>query len=90
MSVRNVFTLDHIFAIRIIRVVYVIGLIVIVLGGVLAMVGSLSMASDSGGTAVLGAVGAIVGMLLGLLLWRLICELWMVTFGIYERLGGRY
>ncbi len=90
MSVRNVFTLDHIFAIRIIRVVYVIGLVVIVLVGIGVFVGSLSMASDSGGAAVLGAVAAIVGTLVGLLFWRLICELWIVTFGIYERLGGRY
>jgi hypothetical protein len=90
MSAKNILNLNHIYAIRIIRIVYVIGLILIVLGGIIAVIGSFSMMGQSAGGGLLSLIASIVAMLVGLLFWRLICELWIVTFGIYERLGGRY
>ena len=30
---------------------------------------------------------AVIGTALGALVWRVVCELWMLGFNIYDRLG---
>jgi hypothetical protein len=73
---------EHLIAPCLIKLIYRLGLLVIAIAGVLSVV-------DSGGAS--GGVGrvllAIGGTLLALLLWRLMSELWILAFNIFQRLG---
>jgi hypothetical protein len=68
-------------------VIYWIGLVLIVLltlSGIADL--NLSWNFQGGGDA-LRVGGALIGGVFAALLWRVICELWLVTFSINERLG---
>lgn len=56
-----------------IQVIFWIGVVVVIVGGLLAMDRSILM--------------GFLGMLVGLLVWRIYCELMLILFKIYERLG---
>lgn len=56
-----------------IQVIFWIGVAAVIVGGLLAMDRSILM--------------GLVGILVGLLVWRIYCELMLILFKIYERLG---
>ena len=88
ITFRDFLSLEKMLAARIIKVVYLIGLVVGAIIGLIALVGSLiAMFSGSFGTGLGGIVVAIVGVVIWFLVWRLSCEVWIVMFGIYDRLG---
>lgn len=66
---------------KLIQVAYWIGIIAIVLGGI----GGIVTALFSGKLLLL--LMNIIGLLLGLLFWRVLCEGAILLFGIYDRLG---
>lgn len=80
---KSFLSFDRMVAVPVIKIVYFLGIALIVLSGLATFFGSLS----GYGSSALGALGALVGMAFGLLLWRLMCEMWIVIFGIYDRLG---
>ncbi|MDD3763894.1 MAG: DUF4282 domain-containing protein [Nevskiales bacterium] len=67
-----------------IRFVYWAGALAIVGVGVQRAFRALVGGSDGG---ILGVLLAVAGAAVLLLIWRVLCELWMVAFGIHERLG---
>lgn len=59
-------------------IIYWIGLVVIVIGGLIGALTALA-----GGNGFLGFIFAIVGAIIGLIFWRIAMELWTVLFAIY-------
>jgi hypothetical protein len=74
-----------------IRVVYWIGIAFIILGTLGAIAGGGMMASamggEGGGFNLFGALLALIGGACGLIVWRVVCEVWIVMFSINDRLG---
>lgn len=80
-------TFDRMIASTLIKVFYWIGLVLIALGVLFAMLGSLVGMGSSFLTGLGGFIIAPIIGLIGLIFWRLYCELIIVIFGIYDRLG---
>ena len=88
ITFKDFLSLEKMLAARIIKVIYVIGLVAGAIVGLIGLVGSLiSMFSGSFGSGLGGIVITIVGVVIWFLVWRLSCEVWIVMFGIYDRLG---
>ncbi len=88
ITFRDFLSFEKLLATRIIKVVYLIGLAAGIIIGLIALVGSLiTMFSGSFGGGLAGIVATIVGVVIWLLVWRLSCEVWIVMFDIYDRLG---
>jgi len=68
---------------RLIRVVFVIGLVLLVLGTVLRIV---AMVPDEG--IIGGLVIPLIGMLVAGLLWRIYCEIILVFFDIRDKVAA--
>lgn len=64
---------------QITKIIYWIGLVLIIL---FAIVGALGALVTQGG--ILGFIVALVGGAIGLLFWRIAVELWLVLFSIYD------
>jgi hypothetical protein len=65
-----------------VKIIYWLGIAAIVLAGLFGFFASL--ANGALGTALLG----LIFTLLGLLGWRVLCEIYIVVFGMFERLGS--
>ena len=88
ITFRDFLSFEKMLATRIIRVVYLIGLVAAAIIGLIALVGSLiALFSGNIGNGLAGIVVTVVGVVVWLLVWRLSCEVWIVMFGIYDRLG---
>jgi len=88
ITFRDFLSFEKMLATRIIRVVYLIGLVAAVIIGLIAFVGSLiALFSGNIANGLAGIVVTVVGVVVWLLVWRLSCEVWIVMFGIYDRLG---
>jgi hypothetical protein len=86
-TLRDLLTFENLLFPRILRIVYLVGAALIglsVLVGVLAALGAMRF-SVGGGLAQI--LFALIGGAVGLLVWRIVCEMWLVAFGIYDRLG---
>lgn len=74
-----------------IRVLYWLGLAVIVLSGVGMMFAGghmgPGMAAGTGGITFGSFVSGALFIVFAGLFWRVVCEIWIVVFGIYDRLG---
>ena len=81
MQFRDLLGFEKLVTPPIIRFVYWIGII----AGVLFGVGGSLMLLTQG--MVLNALLYLAATILGLLGWRILCELYIVAFGIYDRLG---
>jgi hypothetical protein len=80
-SFKDLFSFEKLITPMIIKLVYIIGLVLIALGGIVGFFGA--FAASGFGSALLTLIGALVG----LLAWRIYCELVMVFFGLYDRAG---
>jgi hypothetical protein len=85
---------DKFLAPVLIKIVYWIGIVLIVLGTLTGVVGGGMMMGAMGGYGGYGGgfnpAGALVALLAGaagLLIWRVICEIWIVIFSINDRLA---
>ncbi|GGE34714.1 hypothetical protein GCM10011367_06350 [Marinicauda pacifica] len=78
---------DKLIATTLIKILYWIGLALILIGVVVGMLGGLAgMTQDF--VAGLGAfVGAPIAGVIGLLFWRFVMEVYIVIFSIHDRLG---
>lgn len=78
---------DQMIAPTLIKWLYWVGLVVIAIMAVVELVTALGAM----GTSFLGGLGllfgVVVGTAFGVLFWRVMCELYIVLFRIYERLG---
>lgn len=78
---------DKFVAPTLIKIVYWLGIVGIVLGMLVSMAGALQMMSYNAATGLGSILIAVIGAAVGLLVWRVICELWIVIFSINDRLG---
>lgn len=79
MKFSDFFSFEKLITPTVIKIVYWIGLVAIVLGGLFSF---FQMISIDGLTALL----TLVGMLIGLLFWRVLCEGIIVGFNMLARL----
>ncbi|MGQ0742533.1 MAG: DUF4282 domain-containing protein [Alphaproteobacteria bacterium] len=83
METQDFLNFDKMIAPTLIKFVYWVGLVLILLWTVWSMFMGLGFGSGI----VHFFVAALTGVV-GLLAWRIVCELWMVIFSINERLGA--
>lgn len=82
--VKRFVTFDKLIATTLIKILYWIGIVFIVLGTLFGMFSGFGDGFASGiGRLVLAPIGGIIG----LIVWRFLCEIYIVIFGIYDRLG---
>lgn len=78
---------DKLIATSLIKFLYWFGLAAIALGVVVGLFGAFAMMTQN----FIGGLGMLlitpIGGAIGLLFWRFICEVYIVIFGIYDRLG---
>ncbi len=77
-------TFDKLIATSLIKFLYWVGIVFIVLGVIVGAFGSFSQGFWAG---IVGLIAAPIGGILGLIFWRFLCELYIVLFGMYDRLG---
>ncbi len=75
---------DKLIATSLIKLLYWIGIVLIALGVLAGILGGFSQGFTSGITSL---VLAPLGGILGVIFWRFLCEIYIVIFGMYDRLG---
>ena len=86
-QVSDLLSFDKVIAPRVMKLVYFVGLIGVAVGGIAAFLGGLAAMALSFTTGLGTMILAVIGTALGALVWRVMCELWMLGFNIYDRLG---
>ncbi len=86
-SVGDLFQFERMVAPTVLKIVYWIGLAGIVIYMLMALAAAIGMMDYSPGGGLGMLLLAILGGLFGLLFWRVMIEVYMVLFGIFERLG---
>lgn len=91
MNFNNLMNFNVFVAPTLIRIVYWIGIVFIVLGTLMGAVGGGMMAGAYGGygggfNPLTFLITLVAGALM-LLVWRVMCEIWIVIFSINDRLG---
>jgi Domain of unknown function (DUF4282) len=86
-SSADLLNFEKLLSLTLLRIVYFLGLLGICLAVLFAAFGALGVMRYSFATGTGTLVFAIVSGAMGVLVWRVICELWTVLFGIYDRLG---
>lgn len=85
--VKGFFNFDKLIAGTLIKIIYWIGLAGIALWGIVFLFSALAMMTQS----VLAGLGMLiilpVILAISVLFWRFLCEIYIVIFRIYERLG---
>lgn len=83
--VSRFFSFDKLIATGLIKVFYWIGVVFIALGTLIGMFSGFGQGVVQGlGMLVLAPIGGIIG----LIFWRFLCEVYIVIFGMYDRLGN--
>lgn len=77
-------TFDKLIATSLIKFIYWVGIVFIVLGTIIAAFASFSQGFGAG---IGGLIVAPIGGVLGIVFWRFLCEVYIVLFGMYDRLG---
>ena len=76
---------DKLIATGLIKIFYWIGIILIALGTLVGMFSGFSQGFVTGlGMLILAPIGGIIGIIF----WRFLCEVYIVVFGMYDRLGN--
>jgi hypothetical protein len=82
------FDFESLIGAGLIKIVYYVGLVCAALWALVALAGVLQSSSYmGGGAALIGLLAVILGLLVWIVFWRFMCELWMVIFKIHDRLG---
>lgn len=71
----------------IIKFLYWLGIVIILLFGFGTVTGSINTMSWNAGLGLLQLVVAFVGVAFGILIWRVICEMYLTFLSINDRLG---
>ncbi len=81
MQFSDFFDFEKLVTPSVIKVIYWLGIAVLAVFGLASFF--MGLLSGSIGAGLLSLVGSV----LGLLLWRVMCELYIVIFGMFDRLG---
>lgn len=87
MRFQDFLNFDKMIAGPAIRILYWLGIAIIVLFGLGSIAGSVNTMSFNPGLGLLQLVVAAVAVVFGLLFWRVICEMYLVFVSMNERLG---
>lgn len=85
--VADLLSFEKTLSLTLLRFVYYLGLVGIALAVIVKALGGIGTMRYSAATGLGAVLLSLLGGGLGVLLWRVMCELWMVIFGIYDRLG---
>lgn len=80
MQFSDLTSFEKLISPTLIKILYWVGIVFIVIGG-------LSALFTGFGVGVWQVLVAIIGTIAALLGWRVLCEIYIVVFGIYDRLG---
>ncbi len=86
-SFGDLFQFEKMVAPVVLKVVYWLGLVGIVIWLLIALGAAVTMMDYNVGGGLLGVLVAVVGSAFGVLVWRIMIEVYMVLFGIHQRLG---
>lgn len=86
-SFSDLTSFEKLVAPKVLKIIYWLGLIGIVLLCLISFAGAFGMMQYSFATGLGTMIMSLVGLVFGVLLWRVVIEMYMVFFGIYERLG---
>ena len=78
---------DKFVAPSLIKVVYWLGIVGVILGALAAMAAALGQMGYNAAAGLGGILLALIGAVVGVLIWRVVCEVWIVLFSINDRLG---
>lgn len=71
----------------VLKLLYWLGIVIILLFGFGTVTGSINTMSWNAGLGLLQLVVAFVGVAFGILLWRVVCEMYLTFLSINDRLG---
>jgi hypothetical protein len=86
-SIADLVSFEKLVAPKVLKVVYWLGLAGISLVCLVSFVGAFGVMQYSFATGLGTMLVSIVGLAFGVLVWRVVIEMYTVFFGIYERLG---
>ena len=86
-SIGDFFQFEKMVAPTVLKIVYWLGLVGIGIYLLVAMFGAVRMMEFDAATGLGTLFLAILGALFGALVWRIMIEVYMVLFGIFDRLG---
>ncbi len=84
---RDLLDFERMIAPTIIKVVYWIGLLLIAASAVIGFLGGFVALTENIALGLGQMVLSVIGFVVGLLVWRIVMELYIVVFGIHDRLG---
>ena len=87
MSFKDFLGFEKMISANLIKLLYWLGLVVIVLFVLASLAGSISTMSWNGALGLLQFVVALIGGVLGVLFWRVICEMYLTFLSMNDRLG---
>ena len=87
MSFKNFLNFEKMISGSIIKILYWLGLVIIVLFVLASLSGSINTMSWNGALGLLQFVVALLGGVLAALFWRVICEMYLTFLSMNERLG---
>lgn len=83
----DLFNFEKLVAPKVLKIVYFLGLLGIALFVLISLAGALSMLGYNFATGLGMVLLTLVGGAFAALFWRIMIEIYMVFFGIYDRLG---
>jgi hypothetical protein len=86
-SVSDLVSFEKLVAPKVLKVIYWLGLVGIGLLCLISFIGGIGVMQYSFATGLGTMLLAVIGFCFGVLLWRVVIEMYTVFFGIYERLG---
>lgn len=86
-SIADLASFEKLVAPKVLKIVYWIGLAGIAFACLASFVGAFGVMQYSFATGLGTMLLSIVGLAFGVLVWRVVIEMYTVFFGIYERLG---
>lgn len=84
---RDLLDFERMIAPTIIKVIYWIGLLFIVVGALIGLLRGFAAMADSVAHGLGQIMLSMIGLVVGTLVWRILMELYIVVFGIHDRLG---
>ena len=86
-EIGDLFKFDKMVAPTVLKIVYWLGLVGIVLWALFALFAAVNLMSYNATSGLGMLLLAVVGLLFGTLMWRIVIEIYMVVFSINDRLG---
>ncbi len=78
---------DELIGSSLIKFIYYVGLVLIGLATLVALFRALGMLGDDAGIGLLMLIGAVLGGAIMVIFWRFICEIYILAYLFYARMG---